>query len=131
VARTQQDADLRRWILAELRRLFKTLKPWLETPPETEQGYAMALDHVVSEFEMTALVNEAIRTRWSNLGWPSPAELRDLLAEMRERLGTPSRHESADDCEKCRGTGFEIVEQDGARKARPCTCRRRAQQSSR
>lgn len=123
--------ELQNWILKELQRLFFTLKPWLKVPPQTFQSYAMVLEGVQSEIEMTFLVNQAVRTHWPNMNWPSPADLADLLAEMPNH---PQRKSQAQpDCKHCQGTGYEIVpdptvpgtdleECPSYTVARPCRC---------
>jgi hypothetical protein len=86
-------------------------------------GYALALQPACSAVEVTSVVNEAILRKWPNFGWPSPADLRELLREVRARDRVIGSGRAAGDCRLCGGTGFEVILQRGARVAAPCRCR--------
>jgi hypothetical protein len=117
------DQGLQNWICKEALRLSRTLKPWLSIGPEVVQGFALALQPACSAIEVTSVINEAILRKWPNLGWPSPAELRELLREVRARDRVIGSGRAASDCRLCGGTGFEVISQRGARVAAPCRCR--------
>jgi len=117
------DPSLKKWSYIEVLRLSRTLKPWLHIEPEALQGYALALQPACSKTEVTSVINEAILRKWPNLGWPSPADLRELLRELRDRDRVLHSPRASDDCALCGGTGFEVVTRGEARVAAPCRCR--------
>lgn len=80
------------------------------------RSYREALDHLTGE-QWAYAVHTAIRVcRW----FPTVAELLEFADGMPRPelplLGAP-------ECDRCRGSGFEIVAQQGRDYARRCVCR--------
>ena len=115
----KQDGDTQKMLLRELSLMFSVLRPFAEVPSSTMQGYAMMLDDLTAAQVLT-MVPLVLRKRWDFP--PQPAELRDMVLENDPTVNT---RESREDCPTCGGTGYKIVDENGARKAAPCDCRQR------
>jgi hypothetical protein len=115
----KQDGDTKKLLLRELTLLFSVLRPFVELPDQTLQGYAMALDDLNSP-QILSMVPLVLKKRWEFP--PQPAELRELVLANDDSL---VHREAREDCPKCQGTGFKMVTEDGARRAAPCECRER------
>src|ERR1700691_2813641 len=94
--------DTRLVFLTELGKLFATLRPNMSLAVETWNGYETAMGDLNS-FQITAIVNEALRMTWQFL--PTPGELLEIGLRLREHDGD----EPPPQCEICKGTGFRMV----------------------
>lgn len=75
-------------------------------------------DLSVAELEL-AFAEGMRRTRF----FPNPAEVRDALDAALERM--PRRREAVEDCPKCQGDGWKVIEKNGTKYAIQCGCRRK------
>jgi len=104
-------------------KLASRLSGWLQcyrltVPDELVSEYARTLRDL-SEAELDAALEAAKRESVDFA--PTPGRVLEIAAELRKTTHEPIPEE----CELCKGTGFHMIVQSGARLAERCPCRGR------